>query len=185
MYQQIIKEKASELDGVVEKFKVEAGKIRTGRANASMVESLMVSSYGSKVPLIQLASINVPEPRQLLIQPWNRDDLVNIEAAIRESDLGFNPNNDGQAIRITIPALNEERRKEMVKSLHKKTEEFKVSVRNVREEIWKKIQDMEKAGEMSEDDKFAGKDALQKVVDEYNQKIDVLRDAKEKEIMTV
>lgn len=185
MYQSIIKEKAAELDGVVEKFKVEAGKIRTGRANASMVESLMVSSYGSKVPLIQLASINVPEPRQLLIQPWNRDDLVNIEAAIRESDLGFNPNNDGQAIRIIIPALNEERRKEMVKFLHKKTEEFKVSVRNVREEIWKKIQEMEKAGEMSEDDKFAGKDALQKVVDEYNQKIDTLRDTKEKEIMTV
>ena len=99
MHQQIIKDKVRELDEAVERFKIELGKIRPGRASASMVEHLLVNYYGSKSPLVQLASISVPEPRQLLIQPWNRDDLVSIESAIRESDLGFNPNNDGSVIR--------------------------------------------------------------------------------------
>lgn len=173
------------MDEVVNHYTEEIAKIRTGRANAGMVENLMVDYYGSRSPLKQIASINTPEPRTILIQPWDKGSLVYIEAAIRESDMGFNPNNDGQVIRINIPALNEERRVELVKFLNKKTEESKIAVRTVREDIWKSIQDMEKDGAIGEDDKFQGKDHLQKVVDEYNAKLEVLREKKEKDIMTV
>jgi len=185
MYKQAIEEKRNIFEEAIGHFKSELGKIRTGRASPSLVEGVMADYYGIKTPLIQIASINTPEPRLLVIQPWSRDSLVAIESAIREANLGFNPSNDGSIIRINVPPLTEERRKELVKFLHKKAEEARVSVRNVREEIWKKIQDLEKSGVVSEDDKFLGKDALQKVVDEYNKKIEEMAGKKEKEIMTV
>jgi len=185
MYKQTIDERKKNLDEVVNHYTEEIAKIRTGRANAGMVENLMVDYYGSRSPLKQIASINTPEPRTILIQPWDKGSLVYIEAAIRESDMGFSPNNDGQVIRINIPALNEERRVELVKFLNKKTEESKIAVRTVREDVWKSIQDLEKEGQIGEDDKFQGKDHLQKVVDEYNTKLEVLREKKEKDIMTV
>lgn len=185
MYKQLIDERKKDLEEAVNHFNEEIGKIRTGRANAAMVEGLMVDYYGARTPLKQIASINTPEPRTILIQPWDKGSLAGIEAAIRESDMGFNPNNDGQVIRINVPALNEERRTELVKFLNKKTEESKIAVRTIREDIWKKIQDLEKEGTISEDDKFQGKDQLQKVVDEYNAKLEVLREKKEKDIMTV
>lgn len=185
MYKNLIEERKIDLDEAVNHYNEEIGKIRTGRANAGMVEGLMVDYYGARTPLKQIASINTPEPRTILIQPWDKGSLIYIEAAIRESDMGFNPNNDGQVIRINIPALNEERRTELVKFLNKKTEESKIAVRTIREDVWKKIQDLEKEGTISEDDKFQGKDQLQKVVDEYNAKLEVLREKKEKDIMTV
>jgi len=185
MIKEIIEERKSGFEEAIEHFKIEAGKISTGRANPSLVEGLMVDYYGNKTPLIQIASINVPEPRLIVIQPWSKDSLVAIESAIREANLGINPMNDGNLIRLNIPSLTEERRKEMVKFLHKKAEESRISVRTVREEIWKKIQQLEAEGDISEDDKFSGKDALQKVVDEYNKKIEEISERKEKEIMTV
>jgi ribosome recycling factor len=185
MYKELIEEKKMDLDEAVNHFAEETAKIRTGRANVGMVEGLVVDYYGAKTPLKQIASINTPEPRTILIQPWDKGSLSAIETAIRESDMGFNPNNDGQVIRINIPPLNEERRTELVKFLNKKTEESKIAVRTIREDVWKKIQDMEKEGALAEDDKFAGKDLLQKVVDEYNAKLEVLREKKEKDIMTV
>jgi ribosome recycling factor len=185
MYKQLVDEKKKNLDEAVSYYEVEIGKIRTGRANPAMVETLSVDYYGTRTPLKQIASVNIPEARLIVIQPWDKGSLVYIEAAIRESDLGFNPTNDGQVIRIVIPSLNEERRVEMVKFLNKKTEESKVAIRTVREEIWKKIQELEKEGVLSENDKFHGKDYLQKEVDIYNQKLEVLREKKEKEIMTV
>jgi len=185
MYKQIIESRRKDIEKSIEHLKEEMGKMRTGRASPAIVENLMINYYGTKTPLKQVASINIPEPRLILIQPWNQDFLANIEAAIKESDLGINPNNDGQAIRLNIPALTEERREEMVKALNKKTEETRVSVRNVREEIWKEIQDLEKKGKISEDDKFNGKDDLQKVMDEYNGIIEGIREKKEKETMTV
>ena len=185
MYKELIENKKADLDKAVEHFKEETGKIRTGRANPAIVEHLMVDYYGTKSPLKQVASINVPEPRLITIQPWDKDSLVSIETAIRESDLGLNPANDGQVIRLNIPPLNEERRNELVKVLNQRTEDAKIAVRNIREELWKEIQNIEKEGKISEDDKFKGKEKLQEVVDEYNKKIEEIRERKEKEITTV
>lgn len=185
MYKQIIDGKKTDLEGSIEHLNAEIAKIRTGRANPALIENLMVDYYGTKTPLKQVASINAPEARLLVIQPWDKGALVYIESALRESDMGFNPTNDGQVIRINIPQLTEERRKELVKVLNQRAEDAKISVRNAREEAWKEIQEVEKEGKMSEDDKFAGKDYLQKIVDEYNKKIEEIREKKETEIMTI
>jgi len=185
MYNEIISGYNTNLENAIEHFKNEAGKIRTGRANPSLVEDLLVDYYGARTPLKQIASINTPEARLIVIQPWDRGALAPIESAIRESDLNINPTNDGILIRIAIPMLTEERRKEMVKMLNQKAEEARIAVRSVREEAWKEIQKSESEGKMSEDDKFKGKDKLQEVVDEYNKKIEEVRTKKEGEIMTI
>ena len=181
----ILNKYEGKFQNVIEHFLTELVKLRTGRANAALVEGILVDYYGSKTPLKQIASINVPEPRMIIIQPWDKGSLANIETAIRKSDLGVNPVNDGQVVRLAIPPLNEERRLELSKVLNKMAEESKVSVRNIREDIWKEIQEKEKKGELSEDEKFRGKEALQKAIDEYNKKIEEIREKKEKEIMTV
>lgn len=185
MFNEIINKRKDDLEKSIEHLKLEMGKIRTGRANPSMVEDLLVDYYGIKTPMKQVASINTPEPRLIVIQPWDRGALAGIESAIRESDLNLNPNNDGILIRVNIPMLTEERRKEMVKILNQKAEEGRIAVRSIREEIWKDIQDSEKEGKISEDDKFRGKEKLQEVVDDYNKKIEEFRTKKEAEIMTV
>jgi ribosome recycling factor len=185
MYNDIIQQKKSDLDGAIEFLKSELGKLRTGTASPQMVENLLVDYYGSKTPLKHVANINVPEPRLITISPWDKGTIAAIEGAIRQADLGLNPANDGQIIRIPIPSLTEERRKELVKVLNQKVEEARISVRNVREEIWKKIQETEKEGTISEDDKFRGKDKLQEVIDEYNKKIEGIREKKEKEMLTI
>lgn len=185
MVKELIDDKKQNFDSTVEHFAEEASKIRTGRAHPGLVENLSVDYYGTRTPLRQIASISIPEARQILISPWDKGSLVLIEAAIRESDLGLNPGNDGVALRITLPALTEETRKNLVKSLNQRAEEARIAVRNVREEIWKDIQDFEKSGDISEDDKFFGKEELQKVVDEYNQKLEVIRKKKEEEVLTV
>jgi len=172
-------------NSALDHFSLEASKIRTGRANPSLVENISVDYYGTRTPLSQVASISVPEARQLLIQPWDKGTLPLIEAAIRESDLGLNPGNDGTGIRIILPALTEDRRKELVKVLNAKAEDARIAIRATREDIWKAIQEGEKRGEITEDDKFSAKDELQKVVDDYNQKLEVLRKKKEEEILTV
>jgi len=185
MYNEIIKKRESDLEKAIEHLKTEMGKIRTGRANPSMVEDLLVDYYGTKTPMKQIASINTPEPRMIVIQPWDKGALTAIETAIRESDLNLNPNNDGVLVRVNIPMLTEDRRKDMVKILNQKTEDGRIVVRSIREEIWKEIQDSQRDGKISEDDKFKGKDKLQEIVDEYNKKIEDIRTKKEAEIMTV
>ncbi|PIP28490.1 MAG: ribosome recycling factor [Candidatus Moranbacteria bacterium CG23_combo_of_CG06-09_8_20_14_all_35_22] len=185
MINEVINKYRDDFEKAISYFKDELGKLRTGRASVSLVEDLLVDYYGAKSPLKQIASITVPEARTIAIAPWSRDVLVDIEKAIRESQLNLNPINDGQIIRINLPALNEERRKEIVKMLNQKSEEARVSVRRIREEIWEEIQNLEKTGTIGEDDKFSGKDKLQKVVDEYNTKIEEIRKKKEEEIMTV
>lgn len=185
MIDTLINSHKKDFENAVEFSKVELGKLRTGRASASLVDSLMVDYYGSKSPLKQIAGVTVPEARLIVITPWSRDSLVNIEKAVRESNLNLNPVNDGQVIRINIPPLNEERRKELVKVLNHKIEDARVVVRKIREDVWDEIQNLEKGGKIGEDDKFSGKDKLQKVVDEYNSIIEDLRKKKEEEIMTV
>jgi ribosome recycling factor len=185
MVKDLIDKKKTDFEKAVEHFKEEIGQLRTGRASASLVDSLTVDYYGSKSPLKQVASVNIPEPRTIVISPWDKDNLVNIEKAVRESQLNLNPMNDGQVIRINLPALTEERRKELVKLLNQKAEEARVSVRKSREATWDEIQSLEASGKIGEDDKFSGKEKLQKVVDEYNSKIEEIREKKEGEIMTV
>lgn len=185
MHKEIIEKKKPELDKSLEHLKEELSQLRVGRASASLVENLTVDYYGSKAPIKQVASITTPEARLIVISPWNKDDLVNIEKVLRESQMNFNPNNDGQVIRINIPPLTEERRKELVKILNQKTEEAKISIRKHREEVWEEIQELAKKGKIGEDDKFLGKDKLQEVVDEYNKKVEEIRAKKEQEILTV
>jgi ribosome recycling factor len=185
LIQDLLARERPHFESALDHFSAEAAKIRTGRANPGLVEDLLVDYYGTKTPLRQIASIAIPEARQILIQPWDKGSLVFIETAIRESDLGLNPSNDGQNIRITVPALNEERRRELVKQLNQRAEEARISVRTTREDIWKELQEAEKDGRIGEDEKFRGKDELQKAVDEYNQKLEALREKKEAEILTV
>ncbi len=185
MIDEVIKQQKENFEKVITYYKEELNKIRTGRASVNLVEDISVDYYGSKSPLKQVSSISIPEARVILITPWSKDDLANIEKAINESQLNLNPLNDGQVIRINLPALNEERRRELVKVLNQKTEEARVVVRKVRETVLDKIQKMEKEGEISEDDKFSGKEKIQKVVDGYNQKIEEIREKKEEEIMIV
>jgi ribosome recycling factor len=185
MYQEIINNKKPELEKTIEHFKEDLNQLRTGRASTALVENLLVDYYGAKSPLKQVASITIPEPRTILISPWDKGALVNIESAIRDSQLNLNPVNDGQVIRVNIPALTEERRKELVKVLNQKAEEARIGVRKHREEAWEEIQNLAKDGAIGEDDKFAGKDKLQAVVDEYNGKIEEIREKKEEEILTI
>lgn len=185
MYKELIDEKKESFDGAVAHFQKEMTKIRTGRATPALVEDIKIDIYGTLTPLKQAANISVPEARQLLIAPWDKSVLGDIEAAIKVANLGVQPNNDGSAIRITLPVLNEEQRKELVKVLGRKAEDARVALRGVREDIWKAVQDAEKSGEIAEDEKFSAKDALQGVIDDYNAQVEDLRKKKEVEIMTV
>ena len=185
MIKGLIDAKMKNFETAVAHFADEAAKIRTGRANPALVENILIDYYGTKTALKQIATINIPEARQILIQPWDKGSLVYIESAIRESNLGANPNNDGQNIRITLPSLTEDRRKEFVKILNQRAEEGHITIRTVREEIWKDMQELERGGSVSEDDKFKGKDELQKIVDAYNQKVETIRKKKEEEILIV
>jgi ribosome recycling factor len=159
--------------------------MRAGRANPAMVEKIMVSYYGAMTPLNQMANINVPEARLLVINPWDKSSIIDIEKAIMKSDLGVNPNNDGNVIRINIPQLTEERRKDLVKVVRKRAEEGKVAVRNIRREANDMIKASEKDKLVSEDASKKGLDDIQKLTDKYIKDIDVILQAKEKEIMEV
>ncbi len=174
-----------DLDAVVAHFEKEAAKIRTGRATPALVESVIVEAYGVPSPLKQIASISVPEARQLLVQPWDRAQLAEVEKAIVKANIGAQTSNDGLAVRLTFPPMTEENRRDLVKVLNQKTEEARVGIRTVREDVWKAIVAAEKSGDMTEDEKFTSKDALQEVVDAYNQKIEEMRKRKEEDVMTI
>lgn len=181
----MIEQKKSEFEKIMEFLKIELGKLRTGRASPAMVEDLKVDYYGTPTPLRQLASISVPEARQLLVIPWDKNVIAAFEKAVRDSDLGLNPSNEGDKLRIKIPELTGERRQEVVKVANRLAEEARIKVRNLREELLKEIKKQEAGGKISEDERFRQVEKLQKVVDEYNQKIKELLEAKEKEIMTI
>ncbi|MBT3356111.1 ribosome recycling factor [bacterium] len=177
-----VKENFSE---IIEFFKDDLKTVRTGRANIGLVENLEIEYFGSRTPLQQAASVSTSDARTIVISPWSKDSLVDVEKAIRESDLNINPTNDGNVIRLCFPALTEERRLELVKIVGKKTEDARIKIRKVREDAWDKIQKMEKDGEISEDDKFTQKDSLQSIVDEFNKRIEEISKEKEVEIMQV
>ena len=175
----------AELEKVIEHLQTEFRKLRTGRANSALVEDLKVDYYGTNVPVKQIASISIPEPRQLVITPWDKNAVPPTEKALRDANLGFNPVNEGDKIRVTLPELNEERRQDLVKVANQTAEEARVRVRNIREEIFKDIKKREEAGEISEDERFREQEKLQAAVDEYNGKIKELSERKKKEIMTI
>ena len=185
MSDQIITEAKQKMENALNFLHEEFGKLQTGRANAALVEGLQIEVFGSLMPLKGLASITIPEPNQIVIQPWNRDQLSSIEKAIRESNLGLNPSNDGQLIRLIIPPLTEERRRDLVKLLHKYAEDGRVSIRNARHEALKKLDGMEKDKEISEDERKGREKTLQKAVDDYNARVEESAKHKENDIMTI
>ncbi|WP_068082840.1 ribosome recycling factor [Polycladidibacter stylochi] len=173
------------MNGAITALKTEFSGLRTGRASASMLDTIMVDAYGSPMPINQVATVSVPEPRMLSVQIWDRSMVAATEKAIRESSLGINPVVDGQTLRLPIPELNEERRLELVKVAHKHSETAKVAVRHVRRDGMDTIKKQEKAGEMGEDDSRVASDKVQKMTDEFIAEIDSVLAKKEQEIKQI
>ncbi len=169
----------------IEALRRDLATVRTGRASPTLVEGLKVDYYNTPTPLNQIASIHATDPRTLTIQPWERKMLAEIEKAIQKSDLGLNPNNDGQVIRLVIPPLTEERRRDLVKIVHKKMDEGKVAVRNCRRDAHDRLREQEKKKEISEDELKRATERLQKLTDRYIEEIEKVGHAKETEIMEV
>ena len=174
-----------QMEKTIEALKHEFSTIRAGRANAQMLDKIRVDYYGTPTPINQVGSISVPEPRTLMINPWDKSAMKDIETAIRNSDLGLNPTKDGEVIRLNVPALTEERRKELCKQAKKASEEFKVRLRNERRDANDKLKKLEKEGEITEDDLKKAQDNVQKMTDKYTKEVDVLLEVKEKDIMAV
>lgn len=164
-------------------FKQQLAKVRTGRANAGILDNIRIDYYGSQTPITQIATINVPDARTIIIQPWDPSSLSLIEKAIKQTDLGFNPINDGRILRIPVPPLTEERRKELLKFCKKIAEDSKIAIRNIRRDQIEILRKAEKSKEISEDGRILGEERVQKVTDEFIKKIDETLSIKEKEIL--
>lgn len=173
------------LNEAIEKYQEQLKALRTNRASVSLVEKLPVDYFGAKSPLKHIASISLSDSKTIVITPWNKDNLVDIEKAINDSNLNLTPNNDGEIIRLTLPQLTEERRQELVKLLGKISEEARIKIRKVREKAINEIEEKEKRGDISEDDKFRAKDEVQGEIDKANERIDEIYGKKEKSIMEV
>ncbi|PIS07932.1 ribosome recycling factor [Candidatus Berkelbacteria bacterium CG10_big_fil_rev_8_21_14_0_10_43_13] len=181
----ILKEIKPKMSAAIDNLKNELSKLRTGRANPSILDDIVIPYYGSKMRIKELASITVPDPGQIVIKPWERNALGDIETAIRASDIGLNPVNDGVQIRLIIPPMTEDRRKEIAGQVKKIGEEVKISVRNIRRDAWDKVQTAEKNGEATEDDKRTAQEELNKLIAEINKEIDTIVEEKEAEIMKI
>jgi ribosome recycling factor len=182
---ELIQEAEEKMTRTVEVLKKDFASLRAGRATSALLDKIQADYYGTPTPINQMANITVPEPRLLVIQPWDKSTIPAIEKAILKSDLGLNPSNDGNVIRIAIPQLTEERRKELVKVVKKKAEEARVAVRNVRRDVNDMIKQLEKEHEISEDDSKRGLDEVQKVTDKFIKNVDEVLASKEQEIMEV
>ncbi len=179
----ILKEVDSKMEMAILRLEEELSKIRTGRAQSSLVENITVSYYGSEVMLKELASISIPEPTLIQMSPFDKNSIGDIETAIRNSDLGLSPINDGNFIRIVLPALTEERRIELSKKVKSTGEEAKVSLRNIRKDAWGRVQAEEKSGAATEDDKYQAEKELNELIEKMNKQVDELTKKKEEEIM--
>lgn len=185
MIEEVKADAESKMKKTIEAFKRELVGIRTGRASTGLLEPLKVEYYGAPTPLIQIAAISAPEPRLLVIKPYDQSSFSAIEKAILKSDLGLTPINDGKMIRLPIPALTEERRRDLTKIVRKHAEEAHVAIRNIRRDGVKDLEEMEKEKMISEDQQFKGKDLLQEITDKYIAQIDQIAKVKEAEIMEV
>lgn len=185
MVNDILMDAEERMQKSIEHLKSDLASLRAGRANPAMLDRIMVDYYGEPTPINQLANITVPEARLLIIQPWDKSSIAEIEKAILKSDLGINPNNDGNVIRIAIPQLTEERRKDLVKVVKKRAEENKVAIRNIRREANDMLKSSEKDKLISEDENKKGMDDIQKITDKFIKEVDVILQVKEKDIMEV
>jgi ribosome recycling factor len=185
MSSEVILEMADKMDKSLDAFKHELTKIRTGRASLSLLDGIKVEAYGSSLPLNQVGTLTIPESRQIVIQPWDPQVMPSIEKAILKSELGLTPVNDGKVIRINIPQLTEERRKELVRVVKKVAEEYRVAVRNHRRDAIDTLKKLKKNKEISEDEQFKLQDEAQKETDSYIAKIDKVATDKESEVMEV
>jgi len=185
MIQELRKKTSERMLASIEALKKKFGSVRTGRASLSILDGLTVDYYGTPTPLQQVASLSLPDSRQISIQPWEQKIIPEIEKAIMKSDLGLTPMNDGKLIRINIPALTEERRKQLVKVVRKEAEDAKVAVRNIRRDVNEELKKLEKEKHVSEDEIKKEHDEVQKITDSFVKKVDELLEHKEKEIMEV
>lgn len=185
MPQTIIKDMEERMAKAIATLKKDLASLRAGRANPAMLDKIVVDYYGTPTPISQLANISVPEPRLLTIQPWDKSSLKEIDRAIQQSDLGLTPSNDGVIIRIAVPPLTEERRKELVKVANKSGEEAKVAIRNIRRDANDEIKKLEKAGTISEDESRRHQETIQKTTDKYIADVDKTVKEKEKDILEV
>jgi len=181
----IIKETKPRMDTVIEDFRRKLATVRTGRAAVSLLDTIMVDYYGTMTPLSQMASVHAPEPQMLTVQPWDQSQIGAVEKAIRSSDLGLNPSNDGKLVRIPIPPLTEERRKQLAKQVHDIAEDHRTAVRNMRRDGNERLKKMLKDKLISEDAERDGLDEIQKLTNSYITKIDELVKAKEQELTNV
>lgn len=185
MIKEILKEAEQRMQVALDVLEDDLTGIRTGRAAPALVEKLPVEYYGATLPLIQMATISVPEPRQLLIRPFDGASLKTIERAILASDLGLTPNNDGKAIRLNLPQLTEDRRRDLVRLVNNRLEEARVAIRNIRRDVIKDLREFEKEKLISEDDEERGEKDLQEVTDKMTERINEIGESKEKEVMEV
>lgn len=185
MEEKYLKDAERRMDGAVAATEREFGSVRTGRASLALLDRIVVETYGQKMPLKQLAAVAIPDARTIIVQPWDKSILRDVERAIYQSDLGLTPTNDGTIIRIHIPPLTEERRRELAKLVKKLAEEGKVAVRRVRGDVNKAVHTAQKAGEMSEDDATRLEGKVQKLTDRYVERVDKALAAKEEEILEI
>ena len=183
MIESVYRDSKDNMGKVIEALKKELKRVRTGRASLSLLDGIKVDYYGTLTPLNQLATLAAPESRLITIQPWDTTVIKEIEKAVLKSDLGLTPSSDGKIVRIAIPPLTEQRRKELVKVVHKISEEYKVSVRNLRRDANELIKDIKKDGKISEDDAFKSQEKIQKITDEHIKLVDECYKEKEKEIL--
>ena len=183
--EQVFQTAKEKMNKTVNAMMGEFATIRVGRANPSVLDKVLVDYYGAPTPVNQMAAVSVPEPRTLLITPWDKSTLKAIEKAIQTSDLGINPQNDGRVLRLIFPPLTEDHRKELVKTVGKTAEEAKVAIRSIRRDCIEKLKAMKKGSEITEDDLKDGENELQKITDKFTKEIDSIAQAKEKEIMEI
>src|SRR3989454_4082709 len=181
----VIKETKPRMEAAIEDVRRKLATVRTGRASVSLLDTVMVDYYGTATPLPQMASVHAPEPQMLTVQPWDQTQVAAIEKAVRASDLGLNPSNDGKLVRIPVPPLTEERRKQLAKQVHEIAEDHRTAVRNVRRDANEKLKKLLKDKEISEDNERDGLDEIQKLTNTYIGKIDELAKSKEHELTTV
>ncbi len=185
MLKDVYMEAEARMKGAIQALEEDLSGIRTGRAHPGLVEKISVEYYGSPTPLQQLASISVPEPRQLMIRPFDASSLKAVERAILASDLGLTPNNDGKAIRLNLPVLTEQRRRDLVKVVHHRLEEARIAVRNVRRDSVKDLHELKEEKLISEDDQIRGEEEMQKITDRFTDEINAIGDKKEREVLEV
>lgn len=183
MFNEVLAESKEKMEKSIESLKSELMKVRTGRASASLVDGVSVDYYGAPTPINQLASVTVPESRLVVIQPWDATAIGSIEKAILKANIGLTPSNDGKVIRLSIPPLTEERRKDIVKQINKLCEDYKVGIRNIRRDANEELKALKKDGDISEDDMYKGQDEVQKQTDSHVKIVEDLNKHKEKEIL--